>query len=170
MSPAHAACSGLSEDLLPVALGCRAVRLVGVVAQKERRTPHQPNAMSMEEVSVILAAAVARPTWAARCCGTSTHEGCTARLRRGEGPAGTTWHCQAARGGLGVLTAADAGQVTTPRWKARSGLPMFTTRKWVSLDTFHVGRPKASAPSGNRPRPMPTSIAVVQASSATRPP
>ena len=30
---------------------------------KERRTPHQPNAMSMEEVSVILAEAVARPTF-----------------------------------------------------------------------------------------------------------
>ena len=28
---------------------------------KERRTPHQPNAMSIEEVSVILAEAVARP-------------------------------------------------------------------------------------------------------------
>ena len=33
---------------------------------KERRTPHQPNAMSMEEVSVILAEAVARPTLGAR--------------------------------------------------------------------------------------------------------
>ena len=33
---------------------------------KERRTPHQPNAMSIEEVSVILAEAVARPTLGAR--------------------------------------------------------------------------------------------------------
>jgi transposase len=29
---------------------------------RDRRTPHQPNAMSSEEVSIILAEAVARPT------------------------------------------------------------------------------------------------------------
>lgn len=60
---------------------------------KERRTPHQPNAMSIEEVSVILAEAVARPTLGARSLLRHLHaRGCTARPR--EWPrscTGTTW-------------------------------------------------------------------------------
>ena len=83
MSPAHAACSASRKTYYQ---WLAKAEQYGLSALLPSRTspPHQPNAMSMEEVSVILAEAVARPTWGlARCCGTSTHEGCTARPRGG---------------------------------------------------------------------------------------
>ena len=48
---------------------------------KERRSPHQPNAMSPEEVSTILAEAVARPTLGAGALLTGATCGALARTR-----------------------------------------------------------------------------------------
>ena len=138
MSPAHAACSASRKTYYQWLAKAEQYGLSALLP-KERRTPHQPNAMSMEEVSVILAEAVARPTLGARSLLRHLHaRGCTARPREWPGPApAQLGHCQAARGGLGLLTAADSGQVTdAPRWKAVRVLPVrFSPGQVVSLDT-----------------------------------
>ena len=114
---------------------------------KGRRRPHQPNAMSSEEVAVILAEAVARPTLgpksllrhlAARGVHRSA-SGVAKVLRRHR--LGTASKRVAA---LASLTAADAGQVTDAALEGPFGFCLFATHpgQVVSLDTFYVGRLK----------------------------
>ena len=133
MSPAHAACSASRKTYYQWLAKAEQYGLSALLP-KERRTPHQPNAMSMEEVSVILAEAVARPTLGARSLLRHLHaRGCTARPREWPGPApAQLGHCQAARGGLGLLTAADSGQVTDRRDGRPFGFCLFASRpgKW----------------------------------------
>ena len=114
---------------------------------KERRSPHQPNAMSPEEVSAILAEAVARPTLGPRSllrhlAGRGVHRsasGVAKVLRRHQ--LGTAKQRVAA---LASLTAADAGQVTDAALEGPFGFCLFATHpgQVVSLDTLYVGRLK----------------------------
>jgi len=114
---------------------------------KDRRRPHQPNAMSPEEVSTILAEAIARPTLgpksllrhlAARGVHRSA-SGVAKVLRRHQ--LGTAKQRVAA---LASLTAAEAGQVTDAAAEGPFGFCLYATKpgQVVSLDTFYVGRLK----------------------------
>ena len=114
---------------------------------KERRRPHQPNAMSAEEVSVILAEAIARPTLGARSllrylAARGVHRsasGVAKVLRRHN--LGTARQRLAA---LASLTAATDGQVTDAAVEGPFGFCQFASApgQVVSLDTFYVGRLK----------------------------
>lgn len=120
---------------------------ISALLPKERRTPHQPNAMSSEEVAVILSEAVTRPTLGpksllrhlkARGVDRSA-SGVAKVLRRHR--LGTARERVAA---LASLTAADTGQVTTAAMEGPFGFCMYasTAGQVVSLDTFYVGRLK----------------------------
>ena len=114
---------------------------------KDRRRPRQPNQMSAEEVSVILAEAVARPTLGPRSllrhlAQRGVHRsasGVAKVLRRHR--LGTARQRVAA---LASLTAADAGQVTDAALEGPYGFCLFASRpgQVVALDTFYVGRLK----------------------------
>ncbi len=112
-----------------------------------RRKPHQPNAMTAEEVSVILAEAIARPTLGARSLlrhlaarGVHRSASGVANVLRRHG-LGTARQRVAA---LASLTAAETGQVTSQAMEGPFGFCMFASRpgQVVSLDTFYVGRLK----------------------------
>jgi transposase InsO family protein len=114
---------------------------------KERRRPHQPNAMSSEEVAVILAEAVARPTLGPRSLLRHLRDrgvdrsasGVAKVLRRHQ--LGTARQRVAA---LASLTAAETGQVTDAGLEGPFGFCLFasTPGQVVALDTFYVGRLK----------------------------
>jgi transposase InsO family protein len=114
---------------------------------KERRKPHQPNAMSSEEVSVILAEAVARPTLGPKSLlrhlqdrGVDRSASGVAKVLRRHN-LGTAKQRIAA---LASLTAADSGQVTDAALEGPFGFCLFasTPGEVVALDTFYVGRLK----------------------------
>ena len=114
---------------------------------KGRRKPHQPNAMSPEEVSVILAEAVARPTLGPRSLlrhltdrGVHRSASGVAKVLRRHN-LGTARQRVAA---LASLTAADTGQVTDAAAEGPYGFCLYATApgQVVSLDTFYVGRLK----------------------------
>ena len=114
---------------------------------KERRQPHQPNAMRAEEVSVILAEAVARPTLGPRSLqrhlrarGVDRSASGVAKVLRRHN-LGTARQRVAA---LASLTAADAGQVTDAAMEGPFGFCLFASQpgQVVALDTFYVGRLK----------------------------
>lgn len=114
---------------------------------KARRKPHAPNAMSAEEVSVILAEAVARPTLGARSL--LRHLNARGVDRSASGVAnvlrrhnlGTAKQRIAA---LASLTAADIGQVTTAAQEGPFGFCQYAAQagQVVSMDAFYVGRLK----------------------------
>lgn len=114
---------------------------------KERRKPHQPNAMSSEEVAVILSEAIARPTLGPKSLlrhlkqrGVDRSASGVAKvLRRHQ--LGTARERIAA---LASLTAVETGQVTTAAMEGPFGFCMYasTAGQVVSLDTFYVGRLK----------------------------
>lgn len=114
---------------------------------KARRKRHQPNAMSSEEVSIILAEAVARPTLGPKSLlrhltARGVHRsasGVAKVLRRHN--VGTARQRVAA---LASLTAVDAGQVTDAAMEGPFGFCMYASApgQVVSLDTFYVGRLK----------------------------
>lgn len=114
---------------------------------KGRRAPHQPNAMSPEEVSAILAEAISRPTLgpksllrhlAVRGIHRSA-SGVAKVLRRHQ--LGTARQRVAA---LASLTAAETGLVTDAALQGPFGFCLFASApgQVVSLDTFYVGRLK----------------------------
>lgn len=114
---------------------------------KARRKPHQPNAMSSEEVSIILAEAVARPTLGPKSLlrhltarGVDRSASGVAKVLRRHN-LGTARQRVAA---LASLTAADAGQVTDAAMEGPFGFCMYASHagQVVSLDTFYVGRLK----------------------------
>lgn len=109
---------------------------------KERRTPHQPNAMSIEEVSVILAEAVARPTLGARSLLRHLHARGVHRSASGVAKVLHRHNLGTARlrvAALASLTAADSGQVTDAAMEGPFGFCLFASRpgQVVSLDTFY---------------------------------
>ena len=114
---------------------------------KERRKPHQPNAMSSEEVAVILSEAITRPTLGPRSLlrhlkarGVDRSASGVAKVL-GRHQLGTARKRVAA---LASLTAADTGQVTDAALEGPFGFCMYasTAGQVVSLDTFYVGRLK----------------------------
>lgn len=114
---------------------------------KPRRKPHQPNAMTSEEVAVILSEAIARPTLGPKSLlrhlkarGVDRSASGVAKVLRRHG-LGTARERVAA---LASLTAADTGQVTTAAMEGPFGFCMYasTAGQVVSLDTFYVGRLK----------------------------
>ena len=114
---------------------------------KDRRKPHQPNQMSLEEVSIILAEAVSRPTLGPKSLlrhlearGVKRSASGVAKVLRRHN-LGTAKLRVAA---LASLTAADTGQVTDAAKEGPFGFCMYASKpgQVVSLDTFYVGRLK----------------------------
>lgn len=114
---------------------------------KERRRPHQPNAMSSEEVAVILSEAVTRPTLGPKSLlrhlkarGVDRSASGVAKVLRRHN-LGTAKQRVAA---LASLTAADTGLVTQQAMEGPFGFCMYASQpgQVVSLDTFYVGRLK----------------------------
>lgn len=114
---------------------------------RERRRPHQPNAMSSEEVAVILAEAVARPTLGPksllrhlRARGVHRSASGVAKVLRRHN-LGTAKRRVAA---LASLTAVDSGQVTDAALEGPFGFCLYASApgQVVALDTFYVGRLK----------------------------
>lgn len=114
---------------------------------KDRRAPVMPNAMSAEEVSTILATAVAKPTLGARqlvdhLAAAGVHRsasGIQKVLRRHN--LGTRRERVAA---LASLTAAGTGQLTAAALEGPFGFCLAATDpgQLVCLDTFYVGKLK----------------------------
>ena len=114
---------------------------------KDRRKPHQPNAMSSEEVSVILAEAVARPTLGARSLLRHLKSRGVDRSASGVAKVLGRHHLGTAKqrvAALASLTATETGQLTEAAMQGPFGFCMFaaTPGEVVSLDTFYVGRLK----------------------------
>lgn len=114
---------------------------------KERRRPHQPNAMSSEEVAVILAEAVARPTLGPKSLLRHLTARGVNRSASGVAKVLRRHHLGTARqrvAALASLTAADSGQITDAAMEGPFGFCMYasTPGQVVSLDTFYVGRLK----------------------------
>lgn len=114
---------------------------------KARRRPHQPNAMSSEEVAIILSEAIARPTLGARALlrhlkarGVDRSASGVAKVLRRHN-LGTARHRIAA---LASLTATETGQLTEAAKQGPFGFCMYASNpgQVVSLDTFYVGRLK----------------------------
>jgi len=114
---------------------------------KDRRTPHQPNAMSSEEVAVILSEAITRPTLGPRSLLRHLKKRGVDRSASGVAKVLRRHHLGTAReriAALASLTAADTGQVTNAAMEGPFGFCMYASRpgQVVSLDTFYVGRLK----------------------------
>ena len=114
---------------------------------RERRKPHQPNAMSSEEVAVILSEAITRPTLGPRSLlrhlktrGVDRSPSGVAKVLRRHN-LGTAKQRVAA---LASLTAADTGQVTQQAMEGPFGFCLYASQPGdvVALDTFYVGRLK----------------------------
>ena len=114
---------------------------------KDRRRPHQPNAMTPEEVSIILAEAVARPTLGPKSLLRHLQARGVHRSASGVANVLRRHHLGTARlrvAALASLTAAEAGQVTDAAEEGPFGFCMYAAKpgQVVSLDTFYVGRLK----------------------------
>ena len=114
---------------------------------KERRKPHQPNAMTTEEVAVILSEAITRPTLGPRSLLRHLKDRGVDRSASGVAKVLKRHQLGTARdrvAALASLTAADTGQVTDAAMEGPFGFCMYasTPGQVVSLDTFYVGRLK----------------------------
>lgn len=114
---------------------------------KDRRAPHQPNAMSSEEVAIILSEAITRPTLGPRSLLRHLKTRGVDRSASGVAKVLRRHHLGTARervAALASLTAADTGQVTTAAMEGPFGFCMYASQagQVVSLDTFYVGRLK----------------------------
>lgn len=114
---------------------------------KGRRAPHQPNQMSSEEVAIILAEAVTRPTLGPRSLlrhlkarGVDRSASGVAKLLHRHNLGNARLRVAA----LASLTAAETGQLTDAAMEGPFGFCMFASNpgQVVSLDTFYVGRLK----------------------------
>lgn len=114
---------------------------------KERRKPHQPNAMSSEEVAVILAEAVTRPTLGPKSLLRHLRARGVDRSASGVAKVLHRHHLGTAKqrvAALASLTAADSGQVTDAALEGPFGFCLYASApgQVVALDTFYVGRLK----------------------------
>lgn len=114
---------------------------------RERRKPHQPNAMTSEEVAVILSEAIARPTLGPKSLlrhlktrGVDRSASGVAKVLRRHN-LGTAKQRIIA---LASLTAAETGQVTERALEGPFGFCLYASApgEVVALDTFYVGRLK----------------------------
>ena len=126
---------------------------------RQRRKAHQPNAMSSEEVAVIVSEAIARPTLGSRSLlqhlkarGVDRSASGVAKVLRRHN-LGTARQRIAA---LASLTAAETGLVTNAAMEGPFGFCMYasTAGQMVSSDTFFVAGSRAWARSGSSPRSM----------------
>ncbi len=113
---------------------------------KDHRKPHQPNRMTSEEISIILAEAITRPTLGPRSllrhlAARGVHRSASGRQDPKAPPARTRRLRVSA---LAWLTAIDSGQVTEAALHGPFGFCLFASRpgQVASLDTFYVGRLK----------------------------
>ena len=114
---------------------------------RERRKPHQPNAMTSEEVAVILSEAIARPTLGPKSLlrhlkprGVDRSASRVAKVLRRH-------HLGTAKEriiALASLTAAESGQITEEALEGPFGFCLYASQpgQVVALDTFYVGRLK----------------------------
>lgn len=114
---------------------------------RDRRKPHQPNAMGSEEVAVILSEAIARPTLGPRSLLRHLKGRGVDRSASGVAKVLRRHHLGTAKlriAALASLTAADTGQVTDAAMEGPFGFCLFASApgQVVSLDTFYVGRLK----------------------------
>jgi transposase InsO family protein len=114
---------------------------------KERRKPHQPNAMSSEEIAVILSEAVTRPTLGPRSLLRHLKTRGVDRSASGVAKVLRRHHLGTAKqrvAALASLTAVDTGLVTQQALEGPFGFCMYASQpgQVVSLDTFYVGRLK----------------------------
>jgi transposase InsO family protein len=114
---------------------------------RERRKPHQPNAMTSEEVAVILSEAIARPTLGPKSLLRHLKPRGVDRSASGVAKVLRRHHLGTAReriAALASLTAAESGQVTDEALEGPFGFCLFasTPGQVVALDTFYVGRLK----------------------------
>jgi transposase InsO family protein len=114
---------------------------------RERRKPHQPNAMSSEEVAVILSEAITRPTLGPRSL--LRHLRARGVDRSASGVAKVLRRHNLGTGrerivALASLTAAESGQVTEQALDGPFGFCLYASQpgEVVALDTFYVGRLK----------------------------
>lgn len=114
---------------------------------RERRKPHQPNAMTPEEVAVILSEAIARPTLGPKSLlrhlktrGVDRSASGVAKVLRRHN-LGTAKERIIA---LASLTASETGQVTERALEGPFGFCLYASApgEVVALDTFYVGRLK----------------------------
>lgn len=120
---------------------------LSALVPKPRRRPHQPNAMSSEEVAVILAEALTRPTLGPKSLLRHVRARGVHRSASGVAKVLRRHHLGTARqrvAALASLTAAETGQITDAALEGPFGFCLFasTPGQVVSLDTFYVGRLK----------------------------
>jgi transposase InsO family protein len=114
---------------------------------KGRRAPHQPNAMSSEEVAVILAEAVTRPTLGPRSLLRHLKARGVDRSASGVAKVLHRHNLGTARlrvAALASLTASETGQLSDAAMEGPYGFCLFASHSGqvVSLDAFYVGRLK----------------------------
>jgi transposase InsO family protein len=114
---------------------------------RERRKPHQPNAMTSEEVAVILSEAIARPTLGPKSLLRHLKTRGVDRSASGVAKVLHRHHLGTAKErivALASLTAAESGQVTEEALEGPFGFCLFASHpgQVVALDTFYVGRLK----------------------------
>lgn len=137
---------GREQDLPPVTDGRLCVLAIGAAAQGPPGR-HQPNVMSLEEVSVILAEAVARRTLDPGSLLRHLAERGVHRSVSGVAKVLRRHRLRTVRQpvtALASLTAADAGLVADADLKGPFGFCVFATHpgQVVALVTFYVGRLK----------------------------
>jgi transposase InsO family protein len=114
---------------------------------RERRKPHQPNAMTSEEVAVILSEAIARPTLGPKSLLRHLKPRGVDRSASGVAKVLRRHHLGTAKErilALASLTAAESGQVTEEALEGPFGFCLYASQpgQVVALDTFYVGRLK----------------------------
>jgi transposase InsO family protein len=114
---------------------------------RERRTPHQPNAMTSEEVAVILSEAIARPTLGPRSLLRHLRERGVDRSASGVAKVLSRHNLGTAKQrviALASLTATETGQLTEAAMEGPFGFCQFASHpgQIVALDAFYVGRLK----------------------------
>lgn len=114
---------------------------------RERRRPHQPNAMTSEEVAVILSEAIARPTLGPRSLlrhlkkrGVDRSASGVAKILKGHNLGTVKLRVIA----LASLTATATGQLTEAAMEGPFGFCQYASApgQVVALDAFYVGRLK----------------------------
>jgi transposase InsO family protein len=114
---------------------------------RERRKPHQPNAMTSEEVAVILSEAIARPTLGPKSLLRHLKTRGVDRSASGVAKVLRRHHLGTAKEriiALASLTAAESGQITEEALEGPFGFCLYASQpgQVVALDTFYVGRLK----------------------------
>lgn len=114
---------------------------------RERRRPHQPNAMSSEEVAVIVSEAIARPTLGPKSLLRHLKRRGVDRSASGVAKVLKRHNLGTAKQrviALASLTATETGQLTEAALEGPFGFCLYASRpgQVVALDAFYVGKLK----------------------------